>query len=331
MMEVLQPGLLTSVQDFGRYGFQRFGVIVSGAMDGVALRIANLLVGNEENAPGLEITLLGPQIRFEHPALIALTGDGLVPIVDGEDVPLWRQISVKSGSVLEFRPLQTGCRCYLAVSGGISVPKIMGSASTYLRAGLGGFEGRALCKGDRLSFGPPTHLGKLWLEKLSVEESHSVAPWFPNLDVLPDYRTNPILRVVPGHQQSLFPKNTWEAFQTERFLVTPQSDRMGYRLQGPTLALTEPHELVSEAVTTGTIQVPPEGNPIVLMTDHQTIGGYPKIAQVITADIPVLAQVRPGELVRFEVVSIERAQELLQHQERQISLFNKALELHGWR
>ncbi|ADG07464.1 5-oxoprolinase subunit C family protein [Kyrpidia tusciae] len=321
MIRVVKPGLLTTVQDCGRVGYQKYGVIVSGAMDGFALRVANLLVGNPEGAPAVEMTLVGPRICFEERSLIAITGAGLVPRIDGAPVPLWRPVLVRSGAVLDFDPEPSGCRMYLGVAGGIDVPKVMGSGSTYLRAGIGGYKGRALQSGDVLPVGRPGEwaraLMNTWASQLQGR-SFVPAPWGVDPRLLPKYEPHPQVRAMTGPQFEAFSEESRRRVFEADFVVLPQSDRMGYRLDGPKLALARPMEMISEAVTTGTLQVPPDGRPILLLADHQTMGGYPKIAQVATVDLPVVAQVRPGGRLRFTRIELEEAQRLLRKREADI-------------
>ncbi|GGH88651.1 antagonist of KipI [Pullulanibacillus pueri] len=332
MIEILKPGLLSSIQDLGRFGYQKFGVIVSGVMDQLAHRLANLLVGNLETAPTLELTLLGPSIAFKEEALIAICGGDLSPIIDGKPVRMWRPIYVKAGSNLIFGPCRSGCRAYLAVAGGFDIPKVMESYSTYIRAGIGGFKGRALKGGDNIPFGQRSSWANRMIEGLApekkaagvVEFSWSVAP-----DVLPLLESEPKLRVMAGRQAHLFDHNSREKLFTEPFTISPQSDRMGYRLSGPQLKLETPEELISEAVTFGTIQVPSNGNPIILLADRQTTGGYPKIGQVITVDLPKIAQLKPGDKVRFQKVSQEEAQQLLLERELKIQQLKNGILLRS--
>ena len=329
-MKVLRSGLLTSVQDLGRFGMQKHGVIVSGAMDAFALRVANLLVGNEEGDAVLEITMQGPILQFMEDSLIAICGGDLSPAINGHAISQWRPIFVKKGSQLTFGAVQSGCRSYLAAAGGINVPKVMNSRSTYLRAGIGGFCGRALKNGDELKLKRPSNLALRRMHRLSEKagsSSFSISDWSVSKEILPDYFPSSTIRVIPGGQFDWFTPQTREQFFKEDFFVTPQSDRMGYRLSGPQLQLTEARELVSEAVTAGTIQVPSDGNPIVLMADRQTTGGYPKIAQVATIDIPILAQMKPGEKIRFQKIQLEEAQELLRSREKELRLLKQGLSL----
>ncbi|AJY74127.1 biotin-dependent carboxyltransferase family protein [Paenibacillus beijingensis] len=307
------PGLLTTVQDLGRFGYQRQGVIVSGAMDRFALRMANLLVGNAEGEAALEATLIGPEITFGQDALISVCGGDLSAEVGGRPLPMWRPVWIRAGQTLRFGGCRSGARAYVAVAGGIGVPIVMESRSTYLRAGLGGCEGRALKEGDELSVGIPSALSAQYMERLKrvAGTSPFAAPsWFAGGSTLPGYSEHPAIRFVPGRDYSSFAEESRQWFEGRSYRVTPQSDRMGYRLEGPPLSLKERLEPISSAVATGTVQVPEGGQPIMLMADRQTIGGYPVVAQVVTADLPLLAQLRPGQRVRFAPVTIEQAEEL---------------------
>lgn len=320
-IRVKSAGMLTTVQDLGRFGLQKYGVLTSGAMDAAALRMANLLAGNEEGAAAIEITLLGPQLIFEKSAVIALAGGNLSPSIDGMSIPLWRPVYVPAGSTLQFGRAVSGCRTYLAISGGISVPEAMGSRSTYLRAGIGGVHGRALEAGDVLEMEEAAEPFKL----CSLETI--VMPWGASTAIRPAYKENPVLRVVRGPEFDTFTEESKHRLWTEPFRVTTQSDRMGYRLADVPLAVTEPAEMISSAVSTGTIQVPPEGNPIVLLADRQTVGGYPRIAHVISVDLPLIAQVRPGGYIRFAEVTQEESQDLYVKREQEISQFRRGLSL----
>lgn len=332
-MRVVEPGLLTTVQDLGRVGHQRNGVTTSGAMDPAALRIANWLVGNDEDAAGLEMTLEGPQIEFREDALIAVCGADLSPEIADLPLPTWCRIFVQRGSVLRFIKARWGCRAYLAISGGIDVPEVMGSRSTYMRARLGGIEGRPLQAGDdvpagRLSGGTRNVL---------VEAAASLGPLpfaLSECQVTPKdtrdiYDEARSIHVLRGPQFDLFDERDREAFLSEAFAVSPRSDRMGYRLSGPLLDSSKRDEMISSAVLGGTIQVPPDGEPIVLMADRQTTGGYPIIAQVATADLPRVAQLKPGDEIRFEESTIERTQSALRAQRDRLLSLKRKVELHG--
>jgi antagonist of KipI len=311
MLHILHPGLLTTVQDLGRFGYQPDGIIVSGAMDALALRVANRLVGNEENAAGLEITLRGPKIRFEADYLIALTGAHLAPTLNGQPVAGNRALWVAAGTELAFGAAVAGCRAYLAVAGGVAVPLVLGSRSTYLRAGFGGHEGRALRAGDALPVGQPSAIGEQLRRRLARPDAAWAAAGFtPGPALCPVPRHRPVLRAVRGPEYAQFAAESQQAFWGEPFAITPAADRMGYRLQGPPLMRLEETELLSSAVTFGTVQVPAGGQPIVLLADHQTTGGYPRLAQVISVDWPALAQAAPGQQLRFREVSVREAQVL---------------------
>jgi antagonist of KipI len=327
-IKILKPGLLTTVQDKGRFGFQKYGVIVNGAMDVFALRVANLLVGNEEGAAALEVTLMGPELQFQENQLISICGACLSPMIDGQPVPEWRPVYVRKGSVLRFKGCLSGCRAYVSVAGGFDVPEVMGSRSTYVRAGFGGFAGRALQEGDELSTGAPSEWAISCLEQLAEEEQPcKAAGWGVSLDFLPAYRSDPVVRVVRGAQFEAFTEESKACLLADSFFITPQSDRMGYRLTGPKLELKEPLEVISEAVSTGTIQVPPEGNPIILLADRQTTGGYPKIAHIISVDLPVIAQAKPGERITFREVSLDEAQKIYIERERELNQLRQGLYL----
>ncbi|GIM28036.1 KipI antagonist [Clostridium polyendosporum] len=329
-IKIIRPGLLTTLQDLGRYGFQRYGVIISGAMDQFSLRIANLLLGNKENSACLEITMMGPSLLIKKDTLISICGGNLSPKIGGYPVPQWRSVYVKEGSILEFGACVSGCRAYLSVAGGFNIQEVMGSKSTYLRAEIGGFQGRSLKENDVLEFSEPSDEGINIIKKLSSmsESNYFAAPkWFVSTEILPKYSSNPIIRIIHGGEFEKFSAKSRELFFTSEFQVTSQSDRMGYRLKGSTLELSQPLEMISEAVSFGTIQVPPDGNPIVLLADRQTTGGYPKIAQVASVDLPIIAQIKPGERIRFKEISIEEAQILYIQRELDIKKLKVGLTL----
>ncbi|WP_282171302.1 biotin-dependent carboxyltransferase family protein [Cytobacillus firmus] len=330
MIKVIKPGLLSSIQDLGRTGYQKFGVIASGAMDPFSHRMANLLSGNEENDPALEITMMGPTLTFEEDTLISISGGDLSPSINGQPIRTWRSVFVKKGSELKFGGCQKGCRAYLAVSGGFAVPEVMNSKSTYLRAGIGGFKGRALKAGDVLETGKPSlqslkmkdFLSKQLLDKAFVENDWGIAS-----KLIPETVGNPEIRITRGRQFDLFTHESRIQLYNHAFEVTAQSDRMGYRLKGPALALSEHAEQISEAVNFGSIQVPPDGNPIVLLADRQTTGGYPKIGQVAAVDLPLLAQAKPGDALRFAEISNEQAQQLLIKREMKLKELKQGIFL----
>ncbi|MBD2843722.1 biotin-dependent carboxyltransferase [Paenibacillus sp. IB182496] len=325
-LKIHKPGLLTTVQDLGRHGAQKYGVIVSGAMDGFALRTANLLVGNEEHAAGLEVTMVGPEIELEDPTLLSVCGGDLRPRLDGEPVPLWRTIYAGRGSRLAFGGMTgAGCRAYVAFAGGIDVPERMQSRSTYLRAAIGGYEGRPLRAQDRVPLGRLSLRNANLLLAIEAQRS-SVSGWTVAAELRPQYGGETTVRFLPGEEYGLFDEASRARLEREPFQVLPQSDRMGYRLTGPGLNLVRKTEMVSAAVTFGTMQVPPDGNPIVLMADRQTSGGYPKLAQVLSADLPLLAQANLGERVRFRRVSLAEAEQAIIKRERALRTLRGGLE-----
>jgi len=331
-IHVHKPGLLSTLQDAGRYGYQKYGVIVSGAMDPFAHRTANWLVGNEEDEATMEMTVIGPVLYFAEAALIAICGSNLQPRIDGVSVPLWRPVYVKAGTTLQFASSREGCRSYLAVAGGFNVPRQMASYSTYLRAGIGGFEGRALKERDQLQVKPASALSRSIQQRLSSrmdgDAPFGTISWRVSYELLPAYAANPEIRVNAGAQYDLFEPASLEALLTAEFVVQPQSDRMGYRLTGKPLMMIERKEMLSEPVTFGTMQVPPDGNPIVLMADRQTTGGYPKVAQVISADLPLLAQAQIGSRIRFKLINLYEAQEAHLKMELNVNFLKKSIHMY---
>ncbi|WP_158289564.1 5-oxoprolinase subunit PxpB [Paenibacillus flagellatus] len=313
---VERPGVLATVQDGGRAGSQRLGVSAGGAADGFALRAANALAGNAPDAAALELTLGGFALRFAADALVAVAGGGSAPTVDGEPLPRWRAVFVRRGAQLAFAPAASGCRAYLAVAGGFAVPAVLGSRGTHVPAGIGGLDGRPLRAGDVLPLGaaPPAATGLLAALRRRADAAGAAwaaAPWGVSPYALPAYADRPVVRVTPGPEYGRFAPDVRRLLVAAPFVVSPRSDRMGCRLDGPRLALDGAGGLLSEPVTAGTIQVPPDGGPVVLLADRQTTGGYPRIAQVAEADVPLLAQARPGTEVRFEMIGAAESERLL--------------------
>ena len=320
MRFVTRAGFLTSVQDLGRTGFRQFGVSTSGALDSFALRVANLLVGNDEGAAGLEITLGGLQLRFEDERIVAWCGGEFDVQIGSRALPAGHVAHLQAGDELKFGRAQIGCRCWLAISGGIDVPVVLGSRSTDLRANFGGFEGRALRDGDRSSVYATMAGGhRPRLQRISS--------WTAPHDWVSPASRHPNLRFIRGVDWNRFNDVTIQRFTNHEFSVSPDSDRMGVRLDGPELKREDETDLISEAVAPGTIQVPPSGKPILLLGDCQTIGGYPKIAHVITVDLGVAAQLRAGDRVRFSEVSLQDAHRLLMERERDLERFRIGLSL----
>ncbi|PID23406.1 biotin-dependent carboxyltransferase family protein [Sporosarcina sp. P7] len=304
-VNVLNAGLLTTIQDIGRTGSQKFGVLVSGAMDSYSMRVANLLVGNEEREGVFEITLFGTMLQFEEDTLIAITGGDLQTTIDGVPVANWRPLIVKKGSILKFGFAIEGCRAYLAIAGGIDIPVVMGSKSTYLVAGIGGFKGRALQQNDHLSFGQLTESND---KVFTLIEQVGTPDWNVPHHPLISLASTQTIRIIEGTEYQNFDDASKQRLVREPYVVTPQSNRMGLRLEGQALSLTEKLELLSEGVTFGTIQIPPNGKPIILMADRQTAGGYPKIGQVITADLGSLSQVKPNAKLHFKLITHAEAE-----------------------
>ena len=315
---VKRAGFLTSVQDVGRTGFRQFGVSTSGALDSFALRVANLLVGNDEDAAGLEITLGGLQLRFEDERIVAWCGGEFDVQIGSRALPAGHVAYLQRGDELKFGRAQIGCRCWLAISGGIVVPIVLGSRSTDLRANFGGLEGRTLRDGDVIPLskwpGSPT-------------PATAISSWTAPHDWASPASSHPSLHFIRGVDWNRFNDVTIQRFTNQQFTVSPDSDRMGVRFDGPELKREDETDLISEAVAPGTIQVPPSGKPILLLGDCQTIGGYPKIAHVITVDLGIAAQLRAGDGVRFFEVSLPDAHRLLQERERDLERFRIGLSL----
>lgn len=323
-MHVSGNSLLTVIQDLGRPGFQKYGINVSGAMDAPSLRAANLLVGNPENTGAVEITMLGPDLVFDEDVVLAMTGADLSPTADGLPVPQFRPVALRAGTVLSFGRCRLGCRGYLAVAGGFDIPRVMGSESTYSRAGIGGFEGHSLLTGDAVPLKGTNAVGEKILRLLGETDRVAAPRWsagylhMGNLDA-------PI-RFTEGLQYTLFSEESRDLLEAAVFPVTAHSDRMGYRLDGPKLSLAEQREMISEMAALGTIQVPPEGHPILLMAEHQTCAGYPEIGQIILPDIARVAQLRPTDLVRFQKITLPEAEAIYIEKEKQFRVMAEAVK-----
>ena len=316
---VIKPGLLSSFQDLGRFGHQHLGVPVSGAMDSRAHRLANLLVGNNDDEATLEVTLSGPTLRFDAPACIAISGAQLSPTLNGKPVPNNRPLIIRSGDELAFGSRVHGLRAYIAWHGGIALDTVLSSRSTYLRGSFGGYQGRALKKGDALTL--QADLQGRDLDTLA-RDLWEIRVYLPAiLGSLPRAE----VRVVRGAHSPLFTEQSLIDFFSGEYRVSPDSERMGYRLQGPHLVLISATQLLSEATSFGTTQVPPDGNPIVLMADRQTTGGYAKIGQTATVDLPVIAQLMPGESLKFVEISLAQAQQLDNQRELAFDQLRQAL------
>jgi antagonist of KipI len=289
-LNIIRPGLFTTVQDCGRWGFQSRGVPVCGAMDMYSHRVANALVGNGRDAAALEVTLTGPHIEFDGPTVFAVAGAEFRLTLDETPVDMNRAVNARPGSCLKFGDRMRGARAYFAVAGGIQVPSVLNSRSTHVLSGMGGHEGRALRAGDVLP-----------IEKTIEKKGYGPVPLF-----LPEGGAT--LRVLPGPYAA--------ALTSQRFRISTQSNRMGYRLEGPASTDAASAELISSAVPVGALQVPPTGQPILLMADHATTGGYAIAATVITADLPLAGQLAPGDWIEFEPCSLEAADQALRAREQ---------------
>jgi antagonist of KipI len=300
IIEVKAPGLLTTVQDLGRPGFGPSGVSPSGAADPVALRLGNRLVGNPEPAAGLEMTLLGGTFVFPEGAVMALTGADFGAELDGTPVPRWTSAEVKPGQTLRAGATRSGARCYLCVAGGIEEKPFLGSASTHLLSGLGGHQGRALRNGDELKIAS----ANFPFRKRTI-----------TANALQHLQPRKVLRVTPGPQRARFPDAAQKIFYASLYRVAEESNRLGLRLEGAPLPVYERGEMITEGVSLGAVQITPAGLPIILFVEQQTTGGYPKIANVISADFSSLGQLRPRDEIRFEPVDWDTARALLLEQE----------------
>ena len=294
--------MLTTVQDSGRWGLQARGVPVGGPMDGVSHRLANALVRNPPTAAGLEITLLGPELEFDDERVVAVAGAQFDLLLDGRTMPSNAPFIVSAGARLRFGARRIGSRAYIAISGGIAVPPTLGSRATHLISAMGGVGGRALAAGDVLPLGEPTDV----YGSVSMPQA-AVVP-------LPDRHAR--VRVLPGPQTEYFSTDALDVLQSAVYVIAPNSDRMGFRLEGPPLAHSRGADIISDATPLGVLQVPASGQPILLMADRQTAGGYPKIATVISADIPVAGQLGPGDTIAFVVCTMRDAIAALIAQER---------------
>ncbi|WP_135557233.1 5-oxoprolinase subunit C family protein [Paenibacillus cymbidii] len=331
MIAVIEPGLRSALQDAGRFGYRRIGVPASGAADAAALRAANLLVGNAPGAACIETTLRGPTLRFAEDALVALTGAPLAARIDSDGpLPHAAPFFVRAGATLTLGGAARGLRGCVAVAGGFAAPAPLGSRSVYAPAGLG----RPLAAGDVLSLGAPSASAQRLLRRLregAGDAAWAAAGWRAAADLAGPAGSAaggaPVrVRVVPGRELVLFAPASREALFAGAYAVTPQADRMGCRLRGEPLLLAQPLELVSEAVAPGTVQVPPDGQPIVLLADCQTTGGYPRIAHVAAVDLPLVAQAPPGSRLAFEPIGMEEADRLHARRERDFALLAAALE-----
>lgn len=313
-LKVLQSGLHTAVQDGGRHGYQRIGMPVAGAMDPAALYIANTLVGNDACAPALEATLAGPTLMLDTPCVFALAGADMGATLNGAPVEVNRAYAAAARSVLALGAAKQGCRGYIAFAGGVGGQFIMGSRSTYEKAHIGGMDGRRLLAGDELELPAPCAV----LKNMPLRRAPR--------ELLPPYSAAPTLRVTPGPQADSFSKLGLDILFGSEYTVTAQSDRMGCRLEGPAIEFApgKGGNIISDAVAFGSVQIP-SGKPIIMLADHQTTGGYAKPCCVIAADIPLAAQLKPGDKVRFSPISVYAAQQLYKQQRSKLEGFAATL------
>jgi biotin-dependent carboxylase-like uncharacterized protein len=295
VIRILEPGPQTTVQDLGRTGQMRYGIPPSGPMDRFAFVVANRLVGNADGAAALECTLVGPRLEVDAPGAVAVTGADMPLTVNGAEVPRWATIALKAGDVVKLGPARAGVRSYLAFSGGLDVPLVLGSRSTYVRGRLGGLDGRALRKGDTLHVLP----------------FGAVRPRRVERRALPEYGSESAIRVVLGPQADRFTDAGIRTLLGSAYEVLPQSDRMGARLAGPRIEHARGHDIISDGIALGSIQVPGDGQPIILLVDRQSTGGYTKVATVCSCDVGRIGQARPGQSLRFQAVAVAEAHRLL--------------------
>lgn len=310
-IRILNGGFLTTVQDMGRYGSQETGMAVSGVMDTRAAALADILVGNDENEAVLEVTMMGPIMEFTEDELIAVTGGDLGAKVDGKPLPRYEAVLIKAGQTVSFGGMYGGSRAYMAFAGGLDVAVVMGSRSTNLKAKIGGIEGRKLGAGDEIGFRSP----KTWLPSMAARK-------LP----LPELSSREhTLRVVMGPQDDCFTEEGISTFLGSAYTISNEYDRMGCRMEGPVIAHKNGGDIITDGISFGAVQVPSHGNPIVMMADHQTTGGYTKIANVISVDLPVLAQCMPGMKIHFEKVTVDEAQALYCKEKEEFDALAKRL------
>ena len=300
---VENPGVLTTIQDGGRYGYEQFGMSPAGPMDERAFRTANILAGNPEGESALEATVLGPALRFDQDNVIAVTGADMAPALNGQPCPMYQAVAVKAGDRLTLGAARTGCRAYVSFAGGLDVPPVMGSRATALQNKVGGFQGRKLAKGDSLGFRAPN-------PGLALPRTAPVPA--------PAGRET-VIRVVLGPQDDAFTEEGVKTFLSQPYTVSKDFDRMGCRLEGAQIAHKTDGNIISDGMVTGAIQVPTSGQPIIMLAERQTVGGYTKIAAVISADLPLAGQRKAGDVIRFQAVTVEQAHRLWRE-------FNRELE-----
>ena len=306
-LRIIRAGLLDTIQDTGRNGYQQYGINPGGAMDLYSAQLANALLGNALEAAVIELHFPAAQVLFEKDTIICIAGADFSPTVNNKPVPLHHPIAVSENSLLKFERLQSGARAYLSLYGGLKIEKWLNSYSTHLKAACGGFQGRALARYDGIDYS-----STLAIHKILGDKEFLVLPWKANETV---ENSNEIECVI-GNEWFWLSREMQEEFQGHWYQITHQSDRMGYRLAGMKLEATIGEQLVSSAVSSGTVQLLPSGQLIVLMADHQTTGGYPRIAHIISAHLPILAQKKPNDVMRFSLTDLTRAEEKLEKQQK---------------
>lgn len=304
------PGVLTTIQDEGRYGYEQFGMSPAGPMDGTAFRTANILVGNLEGESALEATMLGPALCFDQDNLIAITGADMVPTLNGQPCPMYQAVAVKAGDRLMLGAARTGCRAYIAFAGGLDVPQVMGSRATALQNKVGGYQGRKLAKGDNVGFRAPNPTLPL--------------PRIAPVSALAGREVT--IRVVLGPQDDAFTEEGVQTFLSQPYTVSKDFDRMGCRLEGPVIQHKTDGNIISDGMVTGAIQVPTSGQPIIMLAERQTVGGYTKIATVISADLPIVGQRKTGDVIRFQAVSMEEAHRAWREANRELEELKARLD-----
>ncbi|MBM7570274.1 biotin-dependent carboxyltransferase family protein [Aquibacillus albus] len=313
-LRIIEEGFITTIQDLGRYGYQSFGFSVNGVMDNWAMRLANIALNNHETEAVLEMSFLGPSIEFEEDMIICLSGADMSPSINEKPVTNGKPLTVNQGDTLQLRTAKTGIHCYLAVKGGLKIPEVLHSKSTDMKVELGGFQGRKLQTGDVIPIHQPMKSRPF--------------NWYLSKKLFSYLDQNPtVIHFIEGKQYDWFTEESKQTFENELFQLSTQSDRMGYRLTGPSLHFKKQQELITEGVSFGTIQVPSSGHPIVLMADRQPTGGYPKIGQVIQADLPLFSQLRPSKAFTFKKCSLSDAYRRLLATETELNQIRSATKL----
>lgn len=324
-IQVVRAGMQMTIQDLGRHGYQQYGLNVNGVMDESAARVANILVGNDESSAVLELTLTGTSIKLTQEYMIAICGGDMTPTLDGVALPMWQPIIAPKGGIINFGQYHSGCRVYVAAAGGFKLEKVLGSYSTNIRGNIGGFAGRALRNGDVLDINEVEEGSKSYGLWSSLRQGHKQLFNAQHFAIAQEKTAT--IRCIVGSEYEWLDDLSRTRFMESTWIIDSQSDRMGYRLQGPDLAMKEQKELISEGVVHGTIQLPAQGQPIVLLADRQTTGGYPKIAVVASVDIPMFGQLKPGDAIKFVPTTLEEAERLWLNSEQDIRRLKAAIQL----